>query len=171
MKTFIDELIFKPPRKYYTTNELIYNHIDEIWSIDLAVFSGYKFSINEGYRYIIIISDNFSKYLWCILPKIKNSQLIKQVFSDFLSTSKRKPIKIESDGGAEFYNSFSQNFSKVKNMHHCSRFTDKGRSFAERLIETIRNLLKKPVFEKGSANWISELPYISKQHNNTYHTP
>ena len=31
------------------------------------------------------------------------------------------------------------------------------------------NLLKKPVFEKGIGDWLSELPSIIKQYNNTIH--
>ena len=58
---------------------------------------------------------------------------------------------------------------KSKNIQHYSRYTDKGPSIAERVIRTIRNLLKKPVFEKGNANWISELPSVIKQYNNTIH--
>ena len=40
---------------------------------------------------------------------------------------------------------------------------------AERVIRTIRFLLKKPVFEKGKANWLSELPSVIKFYNNTTH--
>ena len=54
-------------------------------------------------------------------------------------------------------------------MHHYSRYTDKGSSIAERVIRTIRNLFKKPVFEKGSADWLSELLSIVKKYNNTIH--
>ena len=56
-----------------------------------------------------------------------------------------------------------------KNIHHYSRFTDKGPSIAERVIGTLRNLLKKPVFEKGKADWLSELPSVIKKYNNTIH--
>ena len=38
-KIFIDEIYGTPPRKNYPTNKIIYNQIDEIWSIDLADFS------------------------------------------------------------------------------------------------------------------------------------
>ena len=58
---------------------------------------------------------------------------------------------------------------KSKNIHHYSRYTDEGPSIAERVIRTIRNLLKKPVFEKGNADWLSELPSAIKQYNNTIH--
>ena len=169
-KIFIDEIYSKAPKKNYETNKITYNHIDEIWSIDLADFSDYKTSNNKGYRYIFIIIDNFSKYLWAIPLKNKYSPTITNEFSNILSTSKRKPIKIESDRGTEFYNSIFQNFLKSKNIRHYSRYTDKGPSIAERVIRTLRNLLKKPVFEKGRADWLSELPSVVKKYNNTIHS-
>jgi len=169
MKIFIDEIYSKPPKRNYETNKIVYNHIDEIWSIDLADMIDYKISNNKGFRYIFIIIDNFSKYLWAIPLKNKYSQTITNEFSNILSTSKRKPLKIESDRGTEFYNSIFQNFLKSKSIQHYSRFTDKGPSIAERVIRTVRNLLKKPVFEKGNADWLSELPPVVKKYNNTIH--
>ena len=130
----------------------------------------YKTSNNKGYRYIVIVIDNFSKYLWAIPLKNKYSQTITNDFSNILTKSKRKPIKIESDRGTEFYNSILQNFLKSKNIQHYSRYTDKGPSIAERVIRTTRNLLKKPVFEKGNADWISELPSVVNKYNNTIHS-
>ena len=170
VKIFIDEIYSKPPKKNYETNKIIYNHIDEIWSIDLADMIDYKISNNKGYRYIFIIIDNFSKYLWAIPLKNKYSQTITNEFLNIITTSKRKPLKLESDRGTEFYNSIFQNFLKSKNIQHYSRYTDKGPSIAERVIRTLRNLLKKPVFEKGNADWISELPSVIKKYNNTIHS-
>ena len=169
IKIFIDEIYSKPPMRNYPTNKIVYNHIDEIWSIDLADMIDYKISNNKGFRYIFIVIDNLSKYLWAIPLKNKYSQTITNEFSNNLSTSKRKLLKIESDRGFEFYNSIFQNFLKSKNIQHYSRYTDKGPSIAERVIRTIRNLLKKPVFEKGRADWVSELPSVIKQYNNTIH--
>ena len=168
-KTFIDEIYSKAPKKNYPTNKIIYNHIDEIWSVDLADMIDYKISNNKGFRYIFIVIDNFSKYLWAIPLKNKYSQTITNEFSNILTTSKRKPLKIESDRGSEFYNSIFQNFLKNKYIQHYSRFTDKGPSIAERVIRTVRNLLKKPVFENGNADWISELPSVIRKYNNTIH--
>ena len=86
-----------------------------------------------------------------------------------MTASKRKPLKIESDRGSEFYNSIFQNFLRSKNIHHYSRFTDKGPSITERGIRSLRNLLKKPVFSAGNADWFSELQSVIKQYNNTIH--
>ena len=107
--------------------------------------------------------------MWAIPLKNKYSQTITQEFSYGLSSSKRSPLKIESDRGAEFYNSTFQNFLNTIIIQHYSRFTDQGPSIAERVIRTIGNLLEKPVFLAGSANWLSELPSVVKQYNNTIH--
>ena len=102
--------------------------------------------------------------------KNKYSQTITDEFSNILTKSKRSPIKIESDRGKEWYNSIFQKFLKTKNIQHYSRFTDKGPSIAERAIRNIRNLLKKPVFLRGKADWLYELPSVIKQYNNTIHS-
>ena len=168
-KIFNDEIYSKPPRKNYLTNKIIYNYINQIWSIDLADMIDYKISNNKSYRYIFIVIDHFSKYLFAIPLKNKYSKTITNDFSNILTTSKRKPLKLESDRGSEFYNSIFQSFLKSKNIQHYSRNTDKGPSIAERVNRTIRNLLKKPVFEKGKASWIDELQSVVKQYNNTIH--
>ena len=114
-----------------------------------------------------MIKDNFSNYLWAIPLKNQYSQTVTEKFSNILATSKRSPCKIESERGAEFYNSVFQNYLKVKNIHHCFRFTDKVPSTVERVIRTIRILLKKTVFEKGNAHRLSQLPSVIKKYNNT----
>ena len=57
---------------------------------------------------------------------------------------------------------------KTKKNHY-SRFTDKSPSIAERVFKTIRNLSRKPIFLAGNADWICELPSVTKQCNNTIH--
>ena len=91
---------------------------------------------------IFVIIDNFSKFFWARPLKNKYSKTITDDFSNILSTSKRSRIKLESDRGTEIYNFIFQNFLKGKNIQHYSRFLDKGPSIAERVIRTIRNLLK-----------------------------
>ena len=119
-KIFIDEIHSKPSKKSYPTKKTIYNHIDEIWSIDLADFSEYRTVNNKVFSYIFVITDNFSKFLWCIPLNINYNQTIRNDFSNISTTSKRRPLKLESDRGAEWYNSVFQNFLKIKNVHHYS---------------------------------------------------
>ena len=92
-KVFIDEIYSKALKKNYRTNKVIYNHKDEIWSIDLPDMIDYKTSNFKGFRYIVIKIDNFSEYLWATLLKNEYSQTITNEFSNILTTSKRKPPK------------------------------------------------------------------------------
>ena len=108
--------------------------------------------------------------MWAVPLKNKYSQTITNESSNILTTSNRKPLKIESDRGSEFFNSIFQNFLKLKNIHHYSRFTDEGPSIAEQVIRTILDLIKKPVFLAGNAGWLSELSAVVRKYNNTIHT-
>ena len=89
---------------------------------------------------------------------------------NILTCSKRKHLKIESDRRKKFYNKFFENVLKRENTHHYSRITDKGPSITESVIRTVRNLSKKPVFEKRNADWLSELPSVIEQYNITIHS-
>ena len=55
------------------------------------------------------------------------------------------------------------------NKLYC-RNIDLGAVFAERFNRKIRDLLKRPVFEKGDGNWIDILFTITKQYNNRMHS-
>ena len=44
-KIFLDKIYSTPPKRNYETNKIFYNHIDEIWSIDLADMIDYKIQI------------------------------------------------------------------------------------------------------------------------------
>ena len=148
--------------KNWETNKIKHTHIDEIWSIDLADMIDYKIPNNNGLGYFFIVIDRFSKYTWYIPSKYKNSKTITDEFSNTSTKSKIEPVKLESDRGTEFYNSFFQNFLKGINIKLYSQLTDKCPSIAERVITTIKNLLKKLVFAKGNADWLGELSSVIK---------
>ena len=170
IKIFINEIFSKPPKKNYITNETDVYHIDDIWSLDILDLKDYGPENNRGYRYILVTIDNFSKYGWTSPLKNKNAQTIKDSFENILKSSKRSPNLIETDRGKEFYNNIFQDFLIKNNIKLYSRNSSYGAVFAERFNRTIRDLLKRPVFEKGDGNWIDILPTITKQYNNRIHS-
>ena len=125
---------------------------------------------NRGYRYVLVFIDNFSKFGWTVPLKNKNAQTIKDSFEKILISSNRKPNLIESDRGNEFYNNIFQDFLNKNNIKIYSRNSSYGAVFEERFNRTIRDLLKRTVFEKGDDNWIDVLPKITKQYNNRIHS-
>ena len=87
-----------------------------------------------------------------------------------MKNSKRKPNLIETDRGKEFCNNIFQDFLNKYDIKLYSRNSSYGVVFAERFNKTIRDLLKRPVFEKGDGNWIDILPTITKQYNDSIHS-
>ena len=165
IKIFINEIYSKPPKKNYITNKTDVYHIDDI--LDLKDYGPEN---NRGYRYVLVIIDNFSKYGWTIPLKNENAQTIKDSFENILIRSKRSPNLIESDRGKEFYNNIFQDFLNKNDIKLYSRNSSYGAVFAERFNRTIRDLLKKPVFEKADSNWIDVLPTITNQYNTRIHS-
>ena len=170
IKIFINEIYSKPPKKNYITNKTDVYYIDDIWFLDILDLKDYGPENNRGYRYVLVTIDNFSKFGWTIPLKNKKAQTIKDSFETILINSKRKPNLIETDRGKEFYNNIFQDFLNKINIKLYSRNTSLGAVFAERFNRTIRDLLKKIVFEQGDGNWIDILQTITKQYNNRIHS-
>ena len=170
IKIFINEIYSKGPKKIYATNKTNVYHIDHVWSLDILDLKDYGPENNRNNRYVLVVLDNFSKFGWTIPLKNKNAQTIKESFENILKSSKRLPNLIESDRGKEFYNNIFQDFLNKNNIKLYSRNSSFGSVFAERFDRTIRDLLKRPVFERGDGNWIDVLPKITKQYNNKVHS-
>ena len=167
---FINEIYSKPPKKNYPTNKTDVYYIDDIWSLDILDLKDYGPENNRVYRYVLVIIDNFSQFGWTIPLKNKNAQTIKDSFENILINSKRSPKLLEGDRDRGFYNINFQDFLNKNNINLYSRNSSYGAVFAERFNRTIRDLLKKPVIEKGDGNWIDVIPIITKQYNNQVHS-
>ena len=141
----------------------MYKGIDDTWSSDLAVMTDYNVKKNKGHKYILVIIDNFSKFLWTVPLKTKNAQIITDEFQNIIKTSKRSPKNLHTDRGTEYYNKNFNSLLKLNDINHYSTYDEKGSAISERVIRTIRNLLKKPVFEKGNSDWLSELSSITRK--------
>ena len=149
IKIFINEIYSKPPKKNYITNKTDVYHIDDIWSLDILDLTDYGPENNRGYRYVLVIIDNFSKYGWTVPLKNKNTQTIKNSFENILISSKRSPNLIETDRDKGFYSKIFQDFLIKNNIKLFSRNSSYGAVFAERFNRTIRDLLKNLFSKRG----------------------
>ena len=80
IKLFINEIYSRGPKKIYATNKTDVYYIDNIWSLDILDLKDYGSENNRGYRYVLVIIDNFSKFGWTVPLKKKNAQTIKDSF-------------------------------------------------------------------------------------------
>ena len=93
IKKFINEIYSKPPKKNYNTNKTDIYHIDDIWNLDILDLKDYSPKNNRGYRYVLVIIDNFSKFGWTVPLKKKCSndkRLFRKYFAKFKKKTKTK---------------------------------------------------------------------------------
>ena len=83
-KCFLDEIFTQPPKSNYLMNKIVPYHIDEMWSFDSMYMK--RTYHNRGYRYILVVIDNFSQLTWCIPLRNHYSQTKKDGFSKLLIT-------------------------------------------------------------------------------------
>ena len=102
IKILINEIYSKGPKKKYAKNKTDVYHIDDIWSLDILDLKDYGPENNRGYRYILVVIDNFCKYGWTTPLRNKNAQTIKDSFENILINSKWSPNLGETDRGKEF---------------------------------------------------------------------
>ena len=117
IKIFINRIYSKPPKKNYATNKTDVYHFDDIWSLDILDLKDNSTENNRGYRYVLVVIDNFSKFGWTVPLKNKKAQTVKDSIEKIIISSKRKPGLIESDRGKKFFNNIFQdplNNNKIK---------------------------------------------------------
>ena len=111
IKTFVDEIYSKPPKRNYPTNKTIIKTIDDTWFSDLLDMNDYGPKNNRGYRYILVVIDNLSKFGWTIPLKNKYAHSITDAFLEIIKSSNRKLNLLETDDGAECVN---KNFNEFQ---------------------------------------------------------
>ena len=124
LKIVIDEIYSSSPKKNYETNKTMIKSIDDTWSSDLLDMNDYGPNNNRGYRYILVVIDNFSNFGWRIPLKNKYAQSTTDAFSQIIKTLKSKPNLLKTDDGKEYVNkSFNEFLNNNKNKRY-SQYTD-----------------------------------------------
>ena len=141
---------------------------DECWSIDLIDRSSLS-KYNKNYKFVFTISDNHTKYAWAIPLKDKTGKSTTTAFKNLLETSKRKPHKIWSDRGKEFYNTTFLHYLKEQNIQIYSTNSDLKAVFVECFNRTLLDLIKEPMYIEGKGNWLNHINNALDKYNNRVH--
>jgi Phospholipase A2-like domain len=96
-----DEL-HKPVTKHFRKRRVEVRGVDKIWAADLVDMQAFS-EYNNGFKYLLCVIDNFSKYGWIVMLKDKSGKSVAHAFEKIFSLG-RKPEKLWVDKGKEFYN-------------------------------------------------------------------
>lgn len=167
-KEIVAHELHKPARKNYKRRRVIIKGLHDLWQADLVEMQPYAKS-NKGFRYILVVINAFSKYVWVMPLKSKKSKDVTLAFEAILRRSKNPPKNLHTDLGTEFYNrNFSELVKKYK-INHYSTFSNLKASIVERVNRTLKNIMWRQFTIQGNYKWLDILEKIVQKYNNTVH--
>ena len=160
--------LHRQARKTYASRKYYVSNIDEQWQMDLADMIKIKRQ-NNGYAYILTCIDILSRYAWARPLKTKQGSEVAMAIKDIFITSQRKPKRIQTDQGTEFYNRSVKQLLNENNIELFSVMSPKKCALVERWNRTIKSKLWKYFSSKNSYKWLEVLPKIVSAYNRSVH--
>lgn len=160
--------LHKPARKNFPRRSIIIQGLNESWQADLAQMDLYA-KENKNFKYILIVIDCFSKFVYARGLRTKTGQDVTRAFKEILNDSKINPKNLQTDQGKEFFNRTFESLMKENDINHYCTYSKMKASIVERVIRTIKDKLYRYFSLNGTHRWIDILQGIVDDYNHTKH--
>ena len=152
---------------HFKRNPIITYSKDYQWQCDLADMKKYS-GANYGYKYLLVVIDCFTKYLWVRALKSKQPGDVKRAFENILEDG-RKPIHLMSDRGGEFANGMMYEFYKRNGINYFTSWTSVKCSIVERVNRTLKSRMFRYFTYAKTNSYVHILSAFVESYNNSYH--
>ena len=129
-------------------------------SIDIA----YMPVDSDGYRYILLAGDIFSKYIQAIPLRDQTAPSIIRAFKNYWIFTHGNPLYLLSDQGSNVDGDTVRDFCETLGIEkrRSSPFHSQGNGFAERNIRSVREILRSSLLSKNlnENKWRKLLPSL-----------
>ena len=137
--------------------------------MDLADMTETVAKYNDGFRYILVLMDMFSRKVFLKPLKNKTGANVSSVIDEYLHLAPGYS-HINCDEGKEFVNSACQ---KIYDKYNVTRYNVFNRKFkcslVERFIRTLKGFLFRHFTYKNTYYFLDVLPKFQKIYNSTPH--
>ena len=96
------------PPKVYPHQKILMSSMDEQWDGDLLSMDQFARK-NNGFKYLAVFIDIFSRYIWVEPMKTKTGNEMVQVLARVFNKG-RKPMNLRMDRGTEYINNIVQHY-------------------------------------------------------------
>ena len=158
----------KGVKRTFQRGRVIVAGIDDQFDADLASLVYYA-DDNDGYKYLLVVIDIFSRYGWVEPLKDKTANEIVKAFDKILKEG-RIPKRLRTDAAKDFTSERFQNYVESKNITHFVTHSEKQANYVERFIKTLKSRIFRYMVEKNTARYIDVLPKIVDSYNRTWHS-
>jgi hypothetical protein len=128
---------------------------------------GIKTDFNNGYKYVLIFIDIFSRYVDAVMLKSKNIEDCIHSLKIILDFNNISPNVIMSDSESSFLSKPFQEFLSERHIKHDVVVLNNHRSLGviDRFCRTLRQRLTKLFIGRGDTSWVDDLATIIYQYN------
>jgi len=141
------------------------NGIDKIWAADLVEVQAFS-KFNRGIRYLLTVIDVFSKFGSMLPLKDKTGKSVADAFKEIFRKSKRKPEKLWTLEGREFYNKHVNELG----VELYSTENEEKSSVVKRWNRTMKQKMFKYFTANNTKKYIDFLDDFVERYNNTRHS-
>ena len=159
--------LYKPIRKTFSRSRVIVDTINSMWDGDLADMSSIS-KYNDGYKFLFVLIDVFSRYLFIAPLKDKKHQSILHALRTIF-TRGRKPKILRTDKGVEFKNRWVKTFLQDEGVGVIYTQNETKANYAERVIRTMRNLINRYSMKNQTYKYIDVLQKLVATYNSRPH--
>ena len=116
-------------------------------------------SKNKGYRWILTAVEILSRYAFTVPVYRKDTKNMTKAVNLLLDNFKARfgkyPNVAQFDEGKEFYNVGVRELLKSHNVDYFSTKSDKKAAIVERFNRTLKTMMWKYFYSKGTYNWLT----------------
>ena len=160
--------LHKPIRRKFPKRRVFAKTVDDIWAADLVEMNTLS-KFNKGYKYLLTVIDVFSKYGWIVPIKNKTGVNVASALKLIFEKDGRKPTRLWTDKGKEFYNKTVKNLLEKNNITLYSTENEEKSSVVERWNRTMKQNMWKYFTANNTHVYIDILPKLVDKYNSTYH--
>ena len=160
-----DEL-HRPVRKKFKKRFVFVQKAKDIFAADLIDLRSHS-KENQGYKYVLMVIDVFSKFGWAVPLKTKTASAVAEALESIFENE--TPKKLWVDEGGEFYNKVLDKILKKRQIEIYSTHNDEKCSVVERWNRTIKTQLWKYFSANGTYKYLDILQPLIDKYNNTRH--
>ena len=162
-RTYTTHYNYKPV-KY---NPYYIRRLRQMFQIDLTEISQIS-KYNDGYNYLLVVIDCFSRKIWVRLLKRKTSQEVLSKLKNILTKS-GNPECVVSDRGSEFINKDIRKWASDEGISLRNPYNLGKAPHVERVQATLQNLIYRHITSTMNFRFIERLPDFVKTYNSRKH--
>lgn len=160
--------LHRPVIKIFKRRKTLAPHLDAIWQADLISLIQIK-QENKNYCYILSCIDIVSRYAFAEPLYKKTGDEVIRAFKKIFKQSGRRPIKIHTDLGKEFWNKKVSSFFRTQKIIHYSSHSDMKAAVVERWNRTLKMRMFKFFHHKTTLRYVDTLQSMVQAYNDAPH--